>query len=154
MLEQAQEVGGVDLLADAHLDARPLLLEAAEQAGEDARADALEDPDAQRAGRALGERGHVGLRGVELRDDRVRVPEEQPARVGQVDGPRAAGTVDEPLADVALELRDLLADGRLRVAELAGRAAEGPRAADGLEGREMPQFDAEPSITFHNRYES
>ena len=74
MLEQAQEVGGVDLLADADLDSRPLLLEAPEQAGEDARADALEDPDAQGAGRALGERGHVCLRGVELRDDRVCVP--------------------------------------------------------------------------------
>ena len=154
MLEQAQQVGGVDLFADAHLDARPFLLEAADQAGEDACADALVDPDAQRPGRAFGERGQVGLRGVELRDDRVRVPEEQPARVGQVDGPGAAGPVDEPLPDVALEQRDLLADGGLGVAELAGRPAEGARAADGLQGREMPQFDAEPSITFHNQNES
>ena len=68
--------------------------------------------------------------------------------------PRAAGAVDEPLPDVALELRDLLADGGLGVAELAGRPAEGARAADGLEGREMPQLDAEQSITFHNQYES
>ncbi len=154
MFEQTQQVGRVDLLADAHLDARPLLLEAADQAGEDARADALVDPEAQRPGRTLGERGQVGLGGIELRDDRVRVPEEQPPRVGQVDGPRATGTVDEPLPDIALEQRDLLADGGLGVAELPGRATEGARAADGLEGREMPQFDAEPSITFHNRNKS
>ena len=124
------------------------------QPGEDARADALVDPDAQRPGRAFGEGGEVGLRGVELRDDRVRVPQEQPSRVGQVDRPRAAGTVDEPLPDVALELRDLLADGGLGVAELAGRAAEGARAADGLQGRQMAQLDAQPSITFHNRNQS
>ena len=77
MLEQLQQVGGVRLLAHAHLDARPLLAEAAEQGGEDARADALEDADAQRAGRAFRERRHVGLGGVELRDDRVGVAEQE-----------------------------------------------------------------------------
>ena len=136
-----------------HLDARPRLLEAAEQAGEDAGADALEDPDAERAGGAFGERRHVGLRRVELRDDRVGVAQQEPAGVGQVDRPWAAGPLDEPLAHAPLELGDLLADRRLGVAELAGGAAERPRAADGLQGREMPQFDAEPSITFHYRIE-
>ena len=135
MLEHAQQVGRVDLLADAHLDARPVLLEAAEEAGEDARADALKDPDAERAGGAFGERRHVGLRGVELRDDRVGVPEEEPAGVGQVDRPRAARAVDEPLADVPLELGDLLADGRLRVAELAGRAGRRTACARPPRGR-------------------
>ena len=153
MLEQAQQVGGVGLLPDVHLDARPVLLEAAEEAGEDARADALEDPDAQRAGRALREGVHVRAGGVELGDDRVGVTEEEPAGVGEVDGPRATRAVDEPLADRPLERGDLLADGRLRIAELSGGAAEGARASDGLEGREMAQFDAEESIAFHNRNE-
>jgi hypothetical protein len=38
--------------------------------------------------------------------------------------PRAAGSVEEPLPDDALELPDLLADGRLRVAQLACGATE------------------------------
>ncbi len=131
-----------------HLDARPLLAEAAQEGGEDAGADALEDPDAQRAGRALGERGHVGLRRVELRDDRVGVPEEQLAGLGERDRRGPAGPVDELLADDPLELRDLLADRRLRVAELARRAAERARPADRLERRQMADLDPEQSITF------
>ena len=100
-LDPPQQVGDVGLLLHADLDARPLALEAAEEAGEDARADALVDADAERAGGALGERGHVRLGGVELRDDRVGVPEEQPSGLGQVDAPRPAGAVDEALADRA-----------------------------------------------------
>ena len=153
VLEQRQQVGGVGLLAHAHLDARPVVLEAAEEAGEDAGADALVDPDAQGARRPFRERGHVRLCCVELRDDRVRVASEEPAGVGQVDGSRATWAVDEALADVALELGDLLADGRLGIAELACRPAERARAPHGLEGREMPELDAEPSITFHDRFE-
>ena len=155
MLEQAEQVGGVGLLAHAHLDARPVLPEAAEQGGEDAGADALEDPDAQRAGGALGERGHVGLRGVELRDDRVGVAEQEAAGVGQVDGPRAARAVDEPLADDALELGDLLAHRRLRVAELA-RGARRTSACRPTASRAARWRSSTPSqsITFHNRIES
>jgi hypothetical protein len=82
------------------------------------------------------------------------VPEEQAAGVGEVDAPRAARTVDELLADDLLELGDLLAHGRLRVAELARRGAEGAKPPDGLQGDEVAQFDASPSITLHNRFES
>ena len=74
-LEQAQEVGGVRLLADVHLDPRPRLPEAAQERGEDARADALVDADAQRPGGTFRQRGHVRLRGCELGDDRVGVAE-------------------------------------------------------------------------------
>src|SRR5581483_10449719 len=117
----------------------------------DARADALVDADTQRAGRALREGVEVGAGGVELRHDRVGVPEQEPPGVGEVDGAGAARALDEALADVPLEPRDLLADRRLRVAELAGRAVEGPRAADGLERGEVAELDPEPLIAFHDR---
>ena len=71
-------------------------------------------PSAKAAMSALG--------GVELRDDRVGVAEQEAAGVGQVDGLGAARAVDELLADAPLEPRDLLAHRRLRVAELAGGA--------------------------------
>jgi hypothetical protein len=61
--------------------------------------------------------------------------------------------VEEPLPDDPFELRDLLADGRLRIAQLARRAAERPSARDSLQGREMSQIDAQPSISAHYRYE-
>ena len=61
--------------------------------------------------------------------------------------------MEEPLPDDPLELRDLLADGRLGIAELARGAAEGAGARDGFQSREVPQIDAEPSISTHDRYE-
>ena len=154
MLEPPQQVGGVGFLVDVHVDARPLLAEAAEQGGEDAGADALVDPDAQRAGRALGQGGHVCLGRVELGDDRVRVAEQQPAGVREVDAARPARALDELLADDLLELGDLLADGRLGVAELAGGPAERAMPGNGVERHEVAQFNAGPLITFHNQYQS
>jgi hypothetical protein len=56
--------------------------------------------------------------------------------------PRAPGPLDETLADDPLEHRDLLADGRLGVAERRSRLAERALARDRLESQEMPQFDA------------
>jgi hypothetical protein len=82
------------------------------------------------------------------------VPEQKPPGVGEVDRPRPARAVDEALADIAFEPGDLLADRRLGVAELARRAVERPRAPDRLEGGEVAELDAEPSITFHNQSES
>ncbi len=154
MLEQPEQVGGVCLLAHVHVDARPLLAKASQQRGEDARADALVDADAQRPGRAFGERGHVGLCGIELRDDRVGVAEQEAARVGEVDAARAARAVDEALADDALELGDLLADRGLRVAELAGRGVERAVPPHRVERHQVAQLDPSPSIAFHYRYES
>jgi hypothetical protein len=81
------------------------------------------------------------------------VAEQEPPRVGEIDRPRATRPLDERLADAALELRDLLANGGLRVAELAGRRAEGARPPDRLERGEMAKLDTEKSITFHDRNE-
>jgi hypothetical protein len=153
VLEQPQQVGGIGFLADAHLDPRPVLLEAAEEPREDACADRLEDADAEWAGGAFRERGHVRLGGVELRHDRVGVPEKQAAGVGEVDGSGPARPLDEPLADLALEVGDLLAHGRLGVAEVARGPAERARSSDRLEGGDVAQLDAEKAITFHDQHE-
>ncbi len=132
MLEQVEELGRVALLAHADTDERPLRAEAADESGEEVRADALEDAHAQRSARALGERGHVGASRIEPRDDRVGVAQQEEPRLGGLNAARAARAMEQLLPDDALQLRDLLAHGRL-----------GARAADGLEGGEMPQFDAE-----------
>ena len=137
MLEQAHQVGRRALLAHAHSDARPLRAKAADEGGEEARADALVDADAKRSGCALRECRHVCPCGVELGDDRVGVAEQQEPGLGRLHAPGAAGTVEEPLADDSLELRDLLADRRLGVAELTRRAAERAGARDRFQSREM-----------------
>ncbi len=141
MLEQPQEVLGGALLAHADTHLRPLLAEAADEGGEEARADALVDADAQRPRGALGESGHVGAGGVELGDDPVGVAEQEEPGLGRLDAPGAAGTVEEPLADYAFELGDLLADRRLGIAELTRRAAERAGARDRFQRREVAQFD-------------
>ena len=97
---------------------------------------------ASRSARAASRRATIAL----------GVPEQELAGLRQRHGPRAARALDEPLPDEALEGGDLLADGRLRVAEPLRRAAERALVRDGLEGREMPQFDAEPTIRFHDRH--
>ena len=105
----------------------------------------------QRTGLARRERSQVGLRGLEPGDDRLGVPEQDPAGLGERHRPRPSGPLDEALADDPLERRDLLADGRLGVAELLGGAAEAALARKCLERGQMPQLDSQPSIRFHNR---
>ena len=71
--------------------------------------------------------------------------EEELAGFGHRDGTRAAGALDELLADDPLERRDLLAHRRLGVAELERGTSEGARAGDGLERGKMAELDAEPA---------
>jgi hypothetical protein len=79
--------------------------------------------DPQRAGRALRDAAPRPAR-RDLRDDRVGVAERRrPASVRSTR--RGRRGVDQALADDPFELGDLLAHGRLRVAKLAGRRAEG-----------------------------
>ena len=102
--------------------------------------------DAQRPGLAGAERRHVGPRRVEPGDDRLGVAEQQLAGLRHRDRPRPARAARQLLADDPLERGDLLADRRLRVAELLGGAPEraGPRHR--LERREVPHLDAEPVV--------
>ena len=131
---------------------RPGGEEAAHHVRQHLGADALEGPDPERAALTLREGSHVGLRGVQARDDRLGVAEQQRPGLGERDGPRAARTLEQPLADEPLQGLDLLADRGLRVAERDGGAAERALAGDGLQGREMTELDAEPAIRFHDRY--
>ena len=111
----------------------------------------LERPDAEPACVTRLEGAHVGLRREEARLDRVRVTEEDAARLGQGDRARASRALDEPEPDDALEGRDLLRDGRLRVAEPLGSATERPLVGDRLEGDEVAEVEAVPAIRLHDR---
>ena len=119
-------------------------------AGEDVLADALVDADVERARQAAPERVHVRLRRREPRDDRLRVPEQELAGLGQRDLPRPAGPLDELLADDSLERGDLLADGRLGVAERGGSPAERHLTRDGLQRDQVAKLDARPTIRIHD----
>ena len=133
-------------LADLHLDAGPRGGEAPHDGGEEAGAGGLEGADAQRPDLSRLQRLEIRLRGLEAGDDRVGVPEEQLARLGERDCPRASRSLDELLADDPLERRDLLADRRLRVAKSFSGPPERALAGERLQGGEMPQFDAQPPI--------
>ena len=141
-------------LGQAHLDARPRLGEPAQELRQEARAGALEGPHPQRARLAGGKRRQIGPRRAEPRDDRVGMGQEHAPGLGQLRGPRAAGPVDQALADEPLEGRELLAHGRLGVAERLCGAAERAVLGDGLECRQMAQLDAQPVIRFHNQSNS
>ena len=150
-LDEGVEVGVGRRLREPELDSRPVREEAPHDAGEDARADRLVGADPERPRLAGAERGDVGPRRVEPRDDRLGVAEQEHPCLGERDRARTAGPLDERLADDALERRDLLADGRLGVAEPLGRATERPFARDCVEGGEVAHLDSEPLIRLSDR---
>ena len=143
-----REVGG--RLDGTQRDVRPVDRIPPHQGREDANADRLRDADAQRARLPGGERRDVGLRRLQTGEDRVGVLQDELARLGQLDADAAARALDEPLADRALERRDLLADRRLDVAEARRGTPEGPLAGDRLERRQVAQLDPEPLIVRHD----
>src|SRR4029453_1144199 len=120
----------------------------------DEAAEALEDPHAHHARVPLPERMHFTLRDPQPREAPPPPPGHDlaPARVRENALPRGGGGDpleplrgdDEPLADDPFERRDLLADRRLRVAELLGRLVERALLSDGFERGEMPHLDADP----------
>jgi hypothetical protein len=78
------------------------------------------------------------VRCLEARQNALGVAKEQLPRLGQRDRPRPSGALDQAHVHDPLQRRDLLADRRLRVAELGGSAAERALVGHGLECREMP----------------
>ena len=76
--------------------------------------------------------------------DRVGVGEQLRARLGQLDRARARRAGHERHADDPLERAQLLADGRLRVAEPHGGAAHRSLARDRLERGEVAEIEPGP----------
>jgi hypothetical protein len=74
------------------------------------------------------------------------VAQEELPGLGQGHRSRPPRPLDELLADDALERRDLLAHGGLRVPELDRRAAERALGLDCVESSQMAQLDAELGV--------
>ena len=100
--------------------------------------------DAQLAGAAVGERGQIGARRFEVPGDRIGVPEQLAACLGELDRAPSRRARHERHADDPLERLQLLADGRLRIAQADGRAADRSLARDRLERGEMAQIETGP----------
>ena len=79
--------------------------------------------------------------GVDAGDDVAGVAEDELAERGQLDGSGAARAVEQRAADEALEGGDLLADGRLGVAEADRGPAERALGGDGVEGDEVAELE-------------
>ena len=86
-----------------------------------------------------------------------RAPAPAPSGPGPAARP-AGAQLGEGRPDDLLERRDLLADRRLAVAELAGRRGQRALLGDRLERKQVPQLDAEPPQTiassFHRKDQS
>jgi hypothetical protein len=78
------------------------------------------------------------------------VAEEQRPGLGRFDDAPTARALEQSGPGGPLERGDLLADGRLRIAELRRRAGKGPFAGDDLEGHEVTEIDPEQKISFHD----
>ncbi len=92
--------------------------------------------------------GITGAEAVEVVGDSVELCEECSAVLEQVGAERrefdragATGPVEDPLADDALQRRDLLADRRLGVAQALGRSSEGALGGDGVERHEQTHVE-------------
>ena len=77
--------------------------------------------------------------------DRARVHEQTLAGLGERERLRDARAIHELRADDALERGELLADGRLRIAEAARGAMERRLLREGLERSQMANLDPVPS---------
>src|SRR3954454_24382724 len=140
----------IELLADLDAHLGPARAELADHARKNARARRLERPDADPPGLAGDELIEIGAQRAEAREQAVRVPQHDLARLGQRDRPGTARPLDQLEADRALERGDLLRDGRLRIAQSLGRAREGALLGDGLQGGEVAGFDSDESISRHD----
>ena len=151
------QLGGLDLLEespvgrvldelDPHL--RPRLGKALQQLGDDARADAREDAETERADRSALELVEIGVGGLRPREDRCAVRQHQASGIGDGHFAGAGLSVDEAGAHEPLERGQLLANGGLAVAELTCRGGKGSLARHGSKGHEVAELDARPPKRF------
>src|SRR5439155_141095 len=144
--DELEQVHVVVPLRQADLHLRPLGRELLDERRKHPRGHALERADAQRPRLARDKGLEVGLRCGEAGLDRLDVAEEERAGGGQLDRLGPAAALEQPRADDALETRDLLADGGLRVPELGRGLGERGHPRHGLERRQMPQIESRPTI--------
>ena len=142
------------VLEQADLDRRQIGPEPAHRLGQQLRAGGLEGADAQRARLARGEGEQVAARDGEARQHALGVPHEHLALRRQRHRPRAARSLDQGHANDALECRDLLGDGRLRVAELVRGPGERARPPDRHQCPEMTHLDRRITITVSDQHQS
>ncbi len=129
-----EQLGGVPD-GDPHHALRVQLAVAAEQVGQQVGGQRVADAQAQRAvGQAGGGAGRLG-RGVGQRQDLLGVGQQRLAGRRELQPPRQP--LDQRRADLRLQRRDLLRDGRLRQIQRLGRARE---VAQPRDGREDAQF--------------
>ena len=137
--DEAQQLAVVALLVHVDVDRGARVTQAPERAREDRGA------CRERAGADHGAAGAAGrelrVRRVEVGDHAGRVASDDLAGRRQLDAARSP-PVDEQAANALLELRDLMADGRLRQVQPCGRALERALDADGVQGDQMSQLDA------------
>ena len=150
-LDHLEQLALVRRLAKHDLDEGMALREAAQEAWDHLRTDALERADSQASRVARLERAHVRLRREQPRLDRLRMAQQNAPRFGEGDGARAARPLDQAEPDDALECGDLLRNSRLRVAESLGGLSERALVGDRLEGDEVTEVEPEPAIRLHDR---
>jgi hypothetical protein len=97
-----------------------------------------------RVGPPKFEGAEVRVRALDEPENRVRVLEQNVARVGERHRPAPLRPFDQAVPDPSLEDGDLLADRRLGEAEARRRAAEGALEGDRPQRREMAELDAGP----------
>jgi hypothetical protein len=136
---------GVDLVVRArleqrHLDARPCLPERQKEWGQQPGRGALKRADAEVTDGSERERIQVHVDRLHPCQDGVRVPQEDSAGFGQLHRSRAGEAEEHARSSHTLEVGDLLADGRLRIAQLVGCRRERTMPGNGVEGDEVSKF--------------
>ena len=124
-------------LDEGDLDARVVGRQQLEGGGRDGRRGGGERDQADPPATQVRERRQLLGRHVELAGDGVGPTEQHPAGLGERDAARAAH--EQRAADLALQSLQLLADGRLGPAQLAGGRAERAGARDGPEDEHAPR---------------
>ncbi len=111
--------------------------------------DALEGAHPQASDVTGAEPVEVGVDAVEVGEELSCVVEQVGTERGEFNGPRAAGTVEDRVADDPFERRDLLADRRLGVAEPFRGAAEGAFRGDGVQRHQQADVEVPQSAHEH-----
>ena len=125
------------LLEQADVDVGVLAAQLLDHRRQQHVGDALERADVD-APDVAGDEALDGVAGgVDAGDDVAGVAEDELAERRQLDGPRPARAVEQRAADEPLEGGDLLADGRLGVAEADGGLAERALGGHRVEGDEV-----------------